>query len=202
MSKKSRRRNKLLLAGAALFGASKLGMLGSKPSGVVGKTPEFRKSFVKDKPIVGKTKEFRKSFTSGKSEFPKLKVDSVGNVTKDGVTSVTKNTKTKFINLDPSKGTGTGIYQGGTKVKDLNPKSINVLTDGKISAGGKTYENKKAYSEAMKLKRANKRKTSMSKVKDGPSLFGFRFDKPLFKSGSMIKARGGGMARTKPTKMY
>ena len=30
MSKKSRRRNKMLLAGAALFGASKLGMLGGK----------------------------------------------------------------------------------------------------------------------------------------------------------------------------
>ena len=30
MSKKSRRRNKILLAGAALFGASKLGMLGGK----------------------------------------------------------------------------------------------------------------------------------------------------------------------------
>jgi hypothetical protein len=42
----------------------------------------------------------------------------------------------------------------------------------------------------------------MSKVKDGPSLFGFRFDKPFFKTGKMIKARGGGMARTKPTKMY
>ena len=54
----------------------------------------------------------------------------------------------------------------------------------------------------MDEKRALKRKTSMSKVKDGPSLFGFRFDKPLFKKGSMIKARGGGMARTKPTKMY
>jgi len=35
MSKKSRRRNKMLLAGAALFGASKLGMLpGSKTAGI------------------------------------------------------------------------------------------------------------------------------------------------------------------------
>jgi hypothetical protein len=34
MSKKSRRRNKILLAGAALLGASKLGMLGGKTAGV------------------------------------------------------------------------------------------------------------------------------------------------------------------------
>ena len=196
MSKKSRRRNKILLGAAALFGASKLGLLGGKGTvtGAAGKDKRLFTDIAK-KGVAPQKVNVKKS-------FPKLKVDSIGNVTKDGVTSVTKNTKTKFINLDPSKGTGTGIYQGGTKVKDLNPKSINVLTDGKISAGGKTYENKKAYSEAMKLKRANKRKTSMSKVKDGPSLFGFRFDKPLFKSGSMIKARGGGMARTKPTKMY
>ena len=97
---------------------------------------------------------------------------------------------------------GTGIYQGGTKIKELNPKAINVLSDGKIQSQGKTFENKAKYRKFMDEKRAAKRKTSMSKVSDGPSLFGFRFDKPLFKKGSMIKARGGGMARTKPTKMY
>ena len=197
MSKKSRRRNKILLGAAALFGASKLGLLGGKPSGssgVVGKTPEFRKSFVKPKNYITKK--------SSKIPFPRLKVDSVGNVTKDGVTSVTKNKKTLFINRDPNLGTGTGIYQGGTKVKGLNQKAINVLSDGKIESQGKTFEGKKEYRKFMDEKRAAKRKTSMSKVKDGPSLFGFRFDKPLFKKGSMIKARGGGMARTKPTKMY
>ena len=62
MSKKSRKRNKILLAGAALLGASKLGMLGGKSaaSGVVGKTPEFRKSFVKDKvKVLPKAKPIR-----------------------------------------------------------------------------------------------------------------------------------------------
>jgi len=56
----------------------------------------------------------------------------------------------------------------------------------------------------MDEKRALKKKTSLSKKtnKKNPGLFGFTFDKPLFKKGSMIKARGGGMARTKPTKMY
>ena len=100
MSRLKKRLKKAALAGAALYGASKLGMFGKTPvgsSGVVGKTPEFRKSFVKDKPILGKTKEFRKSFTSGKSEFPKLKVDSTGNVFKDGVNKGVGNTKTKFI---------------------------------------------------------------------------------------------------------
>jgi hypothetical protein len=201
MSKKSRRRNKkLLLAGAALFGASKLGMLGSKDVGssnVVGKTDEFRKSFVKKKP------NYITKKASTKVSYPRLKVDSVGNVTKDGVTKVTDNKKTLFINRDSKAGTGTGIYKDGKKVKSLNQKSINVLTDGKIETGGKTYENKKAYSDAMKLKRSKKSNTLSKKSdSDNPGLFGFTFKKSLFNKGTMVKARGGGMARMKPTKLY
>ncbi len=196
MSKKSRRRNKILLGAAALFGASKLGLLGGKTqiTGAAGKDKRLFTDIAK-KGVAPQKVNVKKS-------FPRLKVDSVGNVTKDGVTSVTKNKKSLFINRDPKLGTGTGIYQGGTKVKGLNQKAINVLSDGKIESQGKTFEGKKEYRKFMDEKRALKRKTSMSKVKDGPSLFGFRFDKPLFKKGSMIKARGGGMARTKPTKMY
>ena len=201
MSKKSRRRNKILLAGAALLGASKLGMLGGKgvPTGASGSTKSLftsNKAYSPDK--------FKKSIGPSKvtTKYPRLKVDSTGNVFKDGVNKGVGNTKTKFVNLDSSKGTGTGIYQGGKKVKDLNPKAINVLSDGKISSGGKTYENKKAYSDAKKLKRANKRSTGMKKVSEGPSLFGFRFKDSLFKKGTMVKARGGGMARSKPTKLY
>ena len=56
MSKKSRRRNKILAALALGIGASKLGMLGGAKgpgsSNVVGKTEAFRKSFVKDKAAV------------------------------------------------------------------------------------------------------------------------------------------------------
>ena len=199
MSKKSRRRNKILLGAAALFGASKLGLLGGKTQ-ITGAAGKDKRLFTDIK-----TKKFTKPIGPQKvntKSFPRLKVDSVGNVTKDGVTSVTKNKKTLFVNRDPKLGTGTGIYQGGTKVKDLNQKAINVLSDGKIESQGKTFEGKKEYRKFMDEKRAAKRKTSMSKVNDGPSLFGFRFDKPLFKKGSMIKARGGGMARTKPTKMY
>jgi len=196
MSKKSRRRNKILLGAAALFGASKLGLLGGKTqiTGAAGKDKRLFTDIAK-KGVAPQKVNVKKS-------FPRLKVDSIGNVTKDGVTSVTKNKKSLFINRDPKLGTGTGIYQGGEKVKSLNQKAINVLSDGKIESQGKTFEGKKEYRKFMDEQRAKKRKTSMTKVKDGPSLFGFRFDKPLFKSGSMIKARGGGMARTKPTKMY
>jgi len=197
MSKKSRRRNKILLAGAALFGASKLGMLGGKTQ-ITGATGTDKRLFTgtakKFKTAVGPTK---------KTKFPRLKVDSTGNVFKDGVNKGVGNTKTKFVNLDSSKGSGSGIYQGGKKVSGLNQKSINVLKDGKIESGGKTYENKKAYSSAMKIKRANKKNViKKSTTSDKPGLFGFTFDKPLFNKGTMVKARGGGMARNKPTKLY
>jgi len=200
MSKKSRRRNKLLLAGAALFGASKLGMLGGKGTvtGAAGKDKRLFTDTAKKftKPIGPQKVDVKKS-------FPRLSVDSTGKVTKDGVTSVTKNTKTKFINRDPNVGS-IGIYQGGKKVSGLNQKAINVLSDGKIQTGGKTYADKGAYRKAMDVKRSAMKKTGFSKStnKKNPGLFGFTFDKPLFKKGSMIKARGGGMAKTKPTKMY
>ena len=202
MSKKSRKRNKMLLAGAALLGASKLGMLpGSKTAGVnidkgrgskLGlkyRTPE------KFKTAIGPTE---------KKTFPRLKVDTTGNVFKDGVNKGVGNTKTKFVNLDSSKGTGTGIYQGGKKVSGLNQKSINVLKDGKIETGGKTFADKKEYRKFKDAERIKKRSTSMTKktTSDKPGLFGFTFDKPLFKKGTMVKARGGGMARSKPTKLY
>jgi hypothetical protein len=202
MSKKSRRRNKMLLAGAALFGASKLGMLGGKgvPTGASGSTKSLftsNKAYSPDKfkTAIGPTK---------KTSFPKLKVDSTGNVFKDGVNKGVGNTKTKFVNLDSSKGTGSGIYQGGKKVSSLNQKSINVLKDGKIETGGKTFADKKEYRKFKDAERIKERSTSMTKktTSDKPGLFGFTFDKPLFKKGTMVKARGGGMARSKPTKLY
>ena len=198
MSKKSRRRNKILLAGAALFGASKLGMLGGKTQ-ITGATGTDKRLFTgtakKFKTAVGPTK---------KTKFPRLKVDSTGNVFKDGVNKGVGNTKTKFVNLDSSKGTGSGIYQGGKKVSGLNQKSINVLKDGKIETGGKTFADKKEYRKFKNAERIKKRSTSMTKktTSDKPGLFGFTFDKPLFKKGTMVKARGGGMARSKPTKLY
>ena len=77
-------------------------------------------------------------------------------------------------------------------------------------AGGKTYANKQAYSDAMKLKRGDKGKSfktflnknilgSKTQLKKGKMV---RFKDSLFKKGTMVKARGGGMARMKPTKLY
>ena len=198
MSKKSRRRNKVLLAGAALFGASKLGMLGGKTqiTGAAGKDKRLFTDITK-KGVAPQKVNVKKS-------FPRLSVDSTGKVTKDGVTSITKNTKTKFINRDSSLGSGTGIYQGGKKVSGLNQKSINVLKSGEIETGGKTFKNKGEYRKFKDAERIKKRSTSMSKktTSDKPGLFGFTFDKPFFNKGKMVKARGGGMARSKPTKLY
>jgi hypothetical protein len=202
MSKKSRRRNRALGVIAGLMGAKALGMFGTKGT-VTGAAGKDKRLFTDIKP-----KKFTKAVGPQKVNIekvvPKLKVDSTGNVFKDGVNKGVGNVKTKFVNLDSSKGTGTGIYQGGKKIKDLNPKAINVLSDGKISTKGKIFEGKKEYRKFMDAERAKKKATGFSKKtnKKNPGLFGFTFDKPLFKKGSMIKARGGGMARTKPTKMY
>ena len=192
MSKKSRRRNKLLLAGAALFGASKLGMLGGKStaSNVVGKTPEFRKSFVK--PKVKKVEYITKKA----KVIPGKKVNFKGEVISKGKNLGVGNEKTKFVNLSPDKGK-VGIYQGGKKVSGLNQKAINVLSDGKIQTGGKTYADKKAYSSAMKIKRGEK----SGGVKNFLNKF-ILGEKTQMKMGNMVKARGGGMARNKPTKLY
>ena len=201
MSRKKKLR-KALLAGAALYGASKLAGLGAG-KGISGKTTVSdaqKMTQLPPKKVNYITK--KKSVTTvTDKKIPGQKVNYKGEVIKKGVNTGVGNEKTKFVNLSPDKGE-VGIYKGGKKVSDLNPKAINVLSDGKIESQGKTFADKKEYRKFMDEKRAAKRKTSMSKVKDGPSLFGFRFDKPLFKKGSMIKARGGGMARTKPTKMY
>jgi hypothetical protein len=192
MSKKSRRRNKLLLAGAALFGASKLGMLGGKStaSNVVGKTPEFRKSFVQ--PKVKKVEYITKKA----KVIPGKKVNFKGEVISKGKNLGVGNKKTKFVNLSPDKGK-VGIYQGGKKISGLNQKAINVLSDGKIQTGGKTYADKKAYSSAMKIKRGEK----SGGVKNFLNKF-ILGEKTQMKMGNMVKARGGGMARNKPTKLY
>ena len=65
-------------------------------------------------------------------KFPKLKVDEIGNVTKDGKEIGIGNPKSKFINLKADSKYPVGIYQDGKKVSDLNPKAINVLSDGKF----------------------------------------------------------------------
>ena len=198
MSKKSRRRNKLLLAGAALFGASKLGMLGGKGT-VTGAAGKNKRLFTDIKP-----KKFTKAIGPQKVNTkmaPGKKVNFKGEVIEKGINKGVGNKKTKFVNLSPDKGE-VGIYQGGKKVSDLNQKAINVLSDGKIQSQGKTFEGKKEYRKFMDEKRAKKRATSGG---GGFKNFMNKFvlgEKTQMKMGKMVKARGGGMARTKPTKMY
>ena len=200
MSRKKKLR-KALLAGAALYGASKLAGLGAG-KGISGKTTVSdaqKMTQLPPKKVNYITK--KKSVTTvTDKKIPGQKVNYKGEVIKKGVNTGVGNEKTKFVNLSPDKGE-VGIYKGGKKVSDLNPKAINVLSDGKISTGGKTYENKKAYSEAMKIKRANKKASQGGGFKNFMNKFVLG-EKTQMKMGKMVKARGGGLARTKPTKMY
>mgnify|MGYP003124170384 CR=1 FL=1 len=189
MSKKSRKRNKILGAMLLGLGAAKLGMSskGTGSSNVVGKTPEFRKSFVKPKKIKYITKK------SPSNKFPLLKVTDKGDVIKKGVNTGVGNNQTKFISTNAKS---SGIFQGGKKISDLNPKAISVLSDGSIKSKGVTYKNKSEYSAAMKKKRGQ---TGSAKSILNKFILG---KKTQLNKGSMVKARGGGIARMKPTKLY
>lgn len=182
-----------------LAGASKLGLLSKSPfakTGVVGKTPDFRKAFAKDqvaksKKMLGKTDEFRKTFTSPRKINMKSKfVDAKGNVTVGGKNLGVGNVKSKFASSE-------GVFKAGKKVADLNPKSIVKMPDGALKVGNKTFNTKADFKAAMQKKRAEGNpgfKNILNKFVLGP--------KSQLKTGKMVKARGGGMARTKPTKMY
>jgi hypothetical protein len=159
MSKKSRRRNKILGALALGIGASKLGMLGAKGPGssnVVGKTEAFRKSFVKDKAAV----------------MPKVKPDIVKKV--------------------PGKIVEKDVLQSGPF------KMFGVKTDNKFSQS--SIDKFKAANKAAEERRKSMG-AGMKKVSEGPSLFGFRFEKPLFKSGGSVMAKCK-LGRNKKTKIY
>ena len=182
MSKKSRRRNRALGVIAGLMGAKALGMLGGKTAGI--NIDKGRGSALGEK-YRSTAKKFTKAIGPQKVNTkvpPGMKVNFKGEVIKKGVNTGVGNKKTLFVNRSPKEGP-VGIFQGGKKVKDLNPKAINVLSDGKIMAGGKTFENKKAYSDAMKKMRAEKRGAPIKKstTNKNPGLFGFTFSSPLFK---------------------
>jgi hypothetical protein len=163
MSKKSRRRNKILAAGAALLGASKMGLLGGKTAaGLTGdKMASARKLMTSDVAMRGKT-----SLPIAKVEItkkiPGIKVD------KDVISS------------GPFK-----MFGASNKGANFSAESIE-----KFKAANRAQEERRA-----KLKMGKSDRT------DVPGFFGMKFDKPLFNKGKMVKARGGGMARTKPTKL-
>ena len=200
MSKKKKLR-KVLLAGAALYGASKLAGMGAG-KGISGKTTVSdaqKMTQVPPKKVDYITKKKTVKTVTDK-KIPGQTVNYKGEVIKKGTNTGVGNKKTKFVNLSPDKGE-VGIYQGGKKVSDLNPNAINVLSDGKISAKGKIFDGKKEYRKFMDAERAKKKATSGGGFKNFMNKFVLG-EKTQMKMGKMVKARGGGMARTKPTKMY
>ena len=164
MSKKSRRRNKILAAGAALFGASKLGLLGGKTAaGLTGdKMASARKLMTSDVAMRGKTPSLPIAKVEITKKIPGIKVD------KDVISS------------GPFK-----MFGASNKGANFSAESIE-----KFKAANRAQEERRA-----KLKMGKSDRT------DVPGFFGMKFDKPLFNKGKMVKARGGGMARTKPTKL-
>src|SRR5210317_2356357 len=166
MSKKSRRRNKILAAMALGIGASKLGMLGGKTaSGIAGdKMASARKAMTSDVAMRGKT--------------PKLPI-----------------AKPEVTKAFPKK-VGKDVISSGP---------FKMFGAGKKTVGGKKFSQEsidkfKAANEAQ-IKRRKNMSGSMKKVSEGPSLFGFRFEKPLFKSGGSVMAKCK-LGRNKKTKIY
>jgi hypothetical protein len=164
MSKKSRRRNKILAAGAALLGASKMGLLGGKTAaGLTGdKMASARKLMTSDVAMRGKTPSSPIAKVEITKKIPGIKVD------KDVISS------------GPFK-----MFGASNKGANFSAESIE-----KFKAANRAQEERRA-----KLKMGKSDRT------DVPGFFGMKFDKPLFNKGKMVKARGGGMARTKPTKL-
>jgi hypothetical protein len=163
MSKKSRRRNKILGALALGIGASKLGMLGGKTAaGIAGdKMATARKAMTSDVAMRGKT-----------PIMPKAKPDIVKKV--------------------PGKIVKKDVLQSGPF------KMFGVKTDNKFSQS--SIDKFKAANKAAEERRKSMG-AGMKKVSEGPSLFGFRFEKPLFKSGGSVMAKCK-LGRNKKTKIY
>jgi hypothetical protein len=163
MSKKSRRRNKILGALALGIGASKLGMLGGKTAaGIAGdKMATARKAMTSNDAMRGKT-----------PIMPKAKPDIVKKV--------------------PGKIVKKDVLQSGPF------KMFGVKTDNKFSQS--SIDKFKAANKAAEERRKNMG-AGMKKVSEGPSLFGFRFEKPLFKSGGSVMAKCK-LGRNKKTKIY
>lgn len=163
MSKKSRRRNKILGALALGIGASKLGMLGGKTaSGIAGdKMASARKAMTSDVAMRGKT--------------PKLPI-----------------AKPDIVKKVPGKIVEKDVLQSGPF------KMFGVKTDNKFSQS--SIDKFKAANKAAEERRKSMG-AGMKKVSEGPSLFGFRFEKPLFKSGGSVMAKCK-LGRNKKTKIY
>ena len=102
------------------------------------------------------------------------------------------------------------IVKSSGAAKSVPAKIVkkDVLQSGPFKMFGAKTDNKFSQSSIDRFKAANKaaeerRKSGagMKKVSEGPSLFGFRFEKPLFKSGGSVMAKCK-MGRNKKTKIY
>jgi hypothetical protein len=161
MSRKSRRRNKVLAAMVGLAGASKLGLIGKMPTSVTG----------------DKFATARKAMTSNKAMRGASKPPMLGNIKDKVVAGITKLKRSDL----PSK---------------RNMKSIFVGDDGSITKGLEKFKNKDVYSKTMKSRRGE-----TNSLKDFANKF-ILGRKTQLNKGKMVEARGGGMARNKPTKLY
>lgn len=183
MSKKSRRRNKILLASAALLGASKLGMLGGKTnatkmitSGGGGK--DAAKMVTKSKPISKVT-----------TTIPKKR---------PGIT-VNKD----LLNTGPFK-----MFGAGNKGANFTKESVDAFkksNEAQKARRSKSFfginlDNIKSKMASASESKAAKKIAFNEKIKANNA----KIKKPgsYFNKGVMVKARGGGMARNKPTKLY
>ena len=144
MSKKSRRRNKKILAVLGALGGAAL-MARNKRNASI-EANEAKESGFDIPPVTSTPKKKPTAVVTGTNypgeikakAFPKLKVSDKGYVTKDGVAQGFTG-KGKFVSDD-------GVFVKGKKVSETAPKGILVRKDGTIKAGGNEYYNKAQYS--------------------------------------------------------
>ena len=142
MSKKSRRRNKKLLALAGIIGLG-TAMANRKPKQSDVSSDNLKRPRIdtvvttpKKKPTAVVTGTNYPGENKAKV-FPKLKVSDKGYVTKNGVAQGFTGPG-KFVSDD-------GVFVKGKKVSETAPKGILVRKDGTIKAGGKEFYNKNQY---------------------------------------------------------
>ena len=109
-----------------------------------------------------------------------------------GKTPIMPKAKPEIVKKVPGKIVKKDVLQSGPF------KMFGVKTDNKFSQS--SIDKFKAANEAQIQRRKNM-SGSMKKVSEGPSLFGFRFEKPLFKSGGSVMAKCK-LGRNKKTKIY
>jgi len=133
---------------------------------------------------------------------------------------------TAAANIDSGRGgkSASAIARAKTlKGDDKMATARKLMTSdaaGKVAPAAKTIKSSNPFkmfgvkempseSNIEKFKAANQRQVErrakmsgkMKKVSDGPSLLGFRFEKPLFKSGGSVMAKCK-LGRNKKTKIY